>query len=579
VDPKQFLARLKSLGSALSPSQMASIGAAFVVVVLVVVGSTYWLSSTDYALLFADMDPESAADVVSKLKAQKIPYQIDPGGRSVRVPSGRVDELRLQFSGQGLPTSGRIGFEIFDRTAFGATEFLEQVNYRRALEGEIARTIATLSEVGSARVHIAPAKDSLFGAQQQPAKASVVLKLKSGNRPLSAATVRGITSLVAASIEGLRPEAVVIVDTFGRPLTRPVDGEDGPLDGVQMERQQRVEHDLTTKVVALLEPVVGADRVRVNVSAKINPQSQEETEERWDPASPVVRSRQTSQDGVLGGPGTGGVAGARSNLPAPPVAPGTPGAAAAPASAAATPPTAPAATPASAAATPAMLSASTGLGAARTSDITNYEISRVTRHTIKPRGDVARLSVAVIVDDELVLGKDKAGNVTRKTRPRQPAELQKIQGLVAAAVGIEATRGDQLTVENVSFDSSGAEVPAPPSFIERYGGGVKETGRYLIVGLLGLLAFLFVVRPLMSMSPGKRTSPLPQVSEVLPQQLPRTVEQLQAQLEQELQAAEAEAGQPRKMTVLTKRLTTIAQKEPESAARLVRTWLAEEEGR
>jgi flagellar M-ring protein FliF len=570
VDPNKFLARLKSLGTALSPGQLASIGAVFLVVVLVVGGSAFWLSSTDYALLFSDMDAESAGDVVSKLKAQKVPFQLDPGGRSIRVPASRVDELRLELAGQGLPTSGRIGFEIFDRTAFGATEFLEQVNYRRALEGEIARTISTLAEVGSARVHVAPAKDSLFGGQEQPAKASVVLKLKNGNRPLSAATVRGITSLVAASIEGLRPEAVVIVDTFGRPLTRPLDGDDGPLDGVQMERQQRIERDLTAKVVGLLEPVVGPNRVRVNVSARINPSSQEETEERWDPTAPVVRSRQTTQDGIAGMPGTQGVAGARSNLPTapatPPAAAAAPGAAPAPAAAAATP-------------TPT-LTAAAGTTAAHSSDVTNYEISRLTRHTIRPRGDVARLSVAVIVDDEVVVGKDKAGKLTRKAKPRQPAELQKIQGLVATAVGIDTTRGDQLTVENVAFDASGNEEPTPPGFIERYGDSFKETGKYVVVGLLGVLAFLFVVRPLMKRGLGGSAarSPLPEVREVLPHQLPKTVEQLQSEIDAQLAAAEAEAAQPTKMNALTKRLSQMAQKEPENAARLVRTWLQEKEG-
>jgi flagellar M-ring protein FliF len=569
VDPKQFLARLKTLGSALTRTQMVSLGAAFAVVVLVLVGSTLWLSSTDYELLFSDMDPESAADVVTKLKAQKVPYKLDPGGRAVRVPAAQVDELRIQLTGQGMPASGRIGFEIFDRTAFGATEFLEQINYRRALEGELARTISTISEISSARVHVAPAKDSLFGSEQQPAKASVVLKLRNPSRPLSAATVQGISGLMAASIEGLRPEAVVIVDTFGRPLTRPVEGNEGPLDGTQMERQQRIERDLATKVVGLLEPVVGTEHVRVNVSARINPQSQEETEERWDPNSQVVRSRQTTLDGITGAAGGQGIAGARANLPAAPAAPAKPGAPAttAPASAAA------------AAATPAALTTS-GPNAARSSDVTNYEISRVTRHTITPRGDVARLSVAVIVDDETVVGRDKNGNETRKMRPRQAAELQKIQGLVAAAVGLDTTRGDQLTVENVSFDTSASQDLPEPGFVERYADTFKETGKVVAVLLLGLLTFLFVVRPLMRKG-GAARSPLPQVREVMPVQgqLPKTVEQLQGEIEAEIEAAEAQAGQPRKLTVLSKRLAANAQKEPESAARLIRAWLADGEAR
>jgi len=163
VDPKQFLARFTSLASALSPTQVVTLGGSFLVVVVLIVGSTYWLSSSDYVLLFSDMDSEAAADVVSRLKAQKVPYQIDQGGRAVRVPADKADELRLEFAGQGLPSSGRIGFEIFDRTAFGVTEFLEQVNYRRALEGEIACTSHRPRNRSSARTSSQPRRRSSCG--------------------------------------------------------------------------------------------------------------------------------------------------------------------------------------------------------------------------------------------------------------------------------------------------------------------------------------------------------------------------------------------------------------------------------
>src|SRR5262245_33115525 len=212
-----------------------------------------WLNKPTYALLFADMEPESVGQVGTRLKSMKVQYELDEGGRSIRVPSSRVDELRLDLTAQGMPASGRIGFEIFDRTSFGATEFVEQVNYRRALEGEIARTINTISEVAGARVHIAMGKDSLFG-EKRPAKASVVLKLKDQRAALPASTVAGISNLVAASVEGLRPEAVVIVDSLGRPLSRP--DESGEAIGAgQIERQQRLEHEMATRVIALLEPV------------------------------------------------------------------------------------------------------------------------------------------------------------------------------------------------------------------------------------------------------------------------------------------------------------------------------------
>src|SRR6185295_9546486 len=203
----------------------------------------------------------------------KVAYVLDEGGRTIRVAADRVDEMRLEFASQGLPTTGRIGFEIFDRTAFGTTEFLEHVNYRRALEGELARTIATIAEVSSARVHIAMAKDSIFSGDAQPAKASVILKLKN-NKPPSASMVTGISGLVAASVE-----------SFGRSLSRPSEDADETAAGMPLEKERRIERELSTKVVALLEPIVGPGHVRVNVSAMLSANSQEETEERWDPTT------------------------------------------------------------------------------------------------------------------------------------------------------------------------------------------------------------------------------------------------------------------------------------------------------
>src|SRR5688572_6819082 len=308
MDPQQLLARFRSLTSAFSTSQLVSLAGAFVVVVGIVAGSAWYINAPTYSLLFSDMDAETAGEIVTRLKNLKVDYQLDAGGRAVRVPSDRVDELRLELTSQGLPASGRVGFEIFDRTAFGATQFLEQVNYRRALEGEIARTIATITEVSNARVHIAMGKETLFG-EPRPAKASVVLKLRTG-RGLSDSTVAGISNLVASSVEGLRPESVVILDSFGRPLARPRDSEDA-MAAQHVERQQRIEQDMATRVVALLEPVVGADRVRVNVAVKLNPQTLEETEERWDPNS-VVRARQTTTDQAMSAT-SGGVAGSRGN--------------------------------------------------------------------------------------------------------------------------------------------------------------------------------------------------------------------------------------------------------------------------
>ena len=565
MDPTQFLTRLKKLASALTPVQIATLAVSFLGIVAVVGGSALWLGSTPDRLLFSDMDAESAAGVVSRLKALDVPYELDEGGRSIRVPADRVDELRLELSAQGLPASGRIGFEIFDRTAFGATEFLEHVNYRRALEGEIARTIATLSEVAGARVHISMAKDSLFTEREQPAKASVVLALKNRNRPLAPSAVTGIVRLVAASVEGLRPEAVVIVDDYGRPLVRPQEEGEAASDGLHVERQQQIERDMTLRLVSLLEPVVGENRVRANVSVRLNTQSQEETQEVWDPTT-VMRSRQTSSEGAAGMSSlvaaAGAVAGARSNLPpAQPAVPAGQAGAAAPA-AAAPPPT-------------QVASASTGATpvAARTAETTNFEVGKTVRHTVRPRGDIARVSVAVLIDHEPVVKQAADGTTTRAGKPRTPGDLQKIQAIVAAAVGLDTSRGDQLTVENIPFDSADEPVEAAPGTMERYGPQLMEGARIVAIVLLGLGALLGLIRPAVRRALGALPSgtPLPQ----LPQNLPRTVDDLQGELAAQLDAGAPATAESRQL--LGRRVTALAQKEPENVARVIRGWLSEEE--
>jgi flagellar M-ring protein FliF len=541
-----FIEQLKAFTSRFTLTQLILLAVSFVLVVALVGGSAWWLNrGGDYVVLFDDMDADSAAQVVTKLKSLKVPYQLDAGGRAVRVRAESVDELRVDLSSQGMPASGRIGFEIFDRTQFGATEFLEKVNYRRALEGEIARTIATITEVSSARVHIAMGKESLFG-ESRPAKASVVLKLRA-SRPPATSTIAGIANLVAASVEGLRPEAVVILDSYGRPLARPTDDDSDPGGAAQLERQQRLERDMSTRVIALLEPVIGAERVRVNVALKLNPQTSEETEERWDPNT-VIRSRQISSDQANLPGALGQVAGVRSNLPPQPSDPKTP-------------------------AVPIA-----GTGTSRTSETTNYEVSKTTRHVVRPPGDIARLSVAVILDDDQQQTKEKDGTVktVRVARPRE--ELQKIHGLVAAAVGFDMERGDQLTVENVSFDEAPIDEEAPPSIFVRYAPQITEFSRLGTVLVIGLAGFFFVIRPLLRAGGIGGTVAVVDGEPALDAQRPRTVADLQSEIEAQIDAQVAEkASTNLKLPVLTKRVAAITQKQPEQVAKLLRGWIRDAE--
>jgi flagellar M-ring protein FliF len=316
---------------------------------------------------------------------------------------------------------------------------------------------------------------------------------------------------------------------------------------------------LTTKVVSLLEPVVGSEGVRVNVSVRLDPQSEEATEEKWDPTTQAIRSRQVTGDAAAAGAsGAQGLAGSRANLPAPvPSAPtGTP----------------PQPTPAPAATPP------TSPVVARGSETTNYEISKTIRHTIRPRGEVARLSVAVILDNEAVLAKNPDGTTSRSTHARKPEELQKIQSIVAAAVGLDASRGDQLTIENVPFEEAPVEEPTKVTLWQRMAPQAWEGGRILAVVVLGMLAFFMFVKPLMRSATATVTGvAMPTQALTEGGQLPRTVRDLEGEIEAQLDAAVAEKSSENvKLPVLTRRLGALAAKEPENAARLLRMWLSQE---
>ena len=560
---EQFFSRIKNVTGVLSAGQVASLTVAFLAVVAITIGSAYYLNSPNYGVLFSDLDQESAAAIVTKLKNDKVPYVLDDGGRTVRVPATRVDELRLQYASDGVAGSGHVGFELFDRTAFGVTDFLEHVNYRRALEGELARTISTIGEVAGARVHIAMPQPSLFMGRDQPTKASVILKLRS-NRQLQPSTVTAITNLVAASVESLRPESVVIIDSYGRPLSRP-DGSEDIADGVPLERQQRIERDLTAKVVTLLEPIIGAGRVRVNVSAKLSADQQEQTEEIYDP-TPVIRSQQTS---TQTGPGTSpvsvttglpaaGVAGTRSNLPPDQNDPDETAAAAA------------------AATTSNMTPGSNH------SETTNYEVSKTVRHSIQARGEITRLSVAVLLDDSHAAAAAPAeggaqGQAAPAAKTRTPEEVQKIHGLVAAAIGFDAERGDQLTVENIAFEETPVEDIASPGIWQRYGQQVFEALRIVAIVALGAFALFGVVRPMIKSSLAV-TPPVQSaarrvmaVATANAGTAPRTVQDIEADLD-----AQLEAGDAHRLPVLTRRMAAMTQREPENAAKLLRSWLSED---
>ena len=387
-----------------------------------------WQREADFRPLFTGLAPEDAAGIVQKLKETGVDYRLPESGGTVLVPSGRVAEVRLTLAAAGLPKSGRIGFELFDKTNLGATEFTEHVNYRRALEGELERSVMALAEVEQARVHLTFPKESVFLDSQQPAKASVLVRLRPGSR-LTPANVQAINHLVASAVEGLAPDAVSVLDMNGNLLGRPRSA--GPLDGPEpseavLDFRRKVEADLLNKINATLEPLLGPEKFKAGVSADCDFTGGEQSEEIFDPARTVMLSSQRSED-TAAPSGGNGIPGTASSLPRPTSRPG----------------------------------ATSGQVSRVTENVT-YQSSRTVKKTRLPAGAIRKLSMAVLVDETLTWQKEKSG-YRRVLVPPSPDKLKVVRDLVAGVTGFNAARGDQLVVETQPFETTlTLEPPAPP---------------------------------------------------------------------------------------------------------------------
>ena len=283
----------------------------------------HWNQERDFAPLFSGVAAEDAGPLLGKLREAAVEYRLADNGTTILVPSAKVAELRIEMASAGLPKSGRIGFELFDKNNFGESEFAEQVNYHRAIEGELERSIMSIREVELARVHLTFAKDSLYTEQKQPAKASILVKLRH-QAALSPQNVAAICQLTASAVPGLGPEQVSLVDTAGNLLNRPraAAGADDESNEAALDYRKGVERDLQTKIAATLEPLLGADHFRAGVSADVDLTSGEQSEEVFDPTKSVMATSQRSDDGPAV-QAASGVPGTASNLPRPAAKPVT----------------------------------------------------------------------------------------------------------------------------------------------------------------------------------------------------------------------------------------------------------------
>ncbi len=458
---------------ALSPTKRLVVGgvvalSAILFTLLIVVAN-----KTDYRPLFSNLTTEDAGEIVKSLKEQKIPYQIESGGKAILVPADKVYDLRLSLASDGLPQGGGVGFEIFDRKNFGMTEFVQKLNYQRALQGELSRTISQLTGVEQARVHLAIPEKSLFMDEEKHPTASVVLKMKSA-RTLRESEVQGVIHLVASSIEGMNPDEVTVLDSRGKILSRTYSSDpNGKATTVMLEMQRNYEKAVEERIQSLLDKAVGAGKSVARVNAVFDFKQVEKFEERYDPEATVVRSEQRTEEKNGASSSASGIPGVQSNTGK---------------------------------AAPAPLAPMVNQGS-KSDETMNYEISRSTSRITEPVGTLTKISLAIMVDGKYEGTAGAEGAAKPKYIPRTSDELKKIESLAKSAVGFNSERGDQITVENIPFqDSSDAgmgEAPAwwtAPIFM--------AVLKNALIGFGFLALLFFVIRPLLSIlrSSGNRNA-------------------------------------------------------------------------
>ena len=525
----QVQKQVTDLLSGLSPKQRVMLAGATVVTVAVLALFVRMIGTPDYRPLMTGMEAADAQGLGAQLAAKSIPYEISPDGKTVSVPSEQLDASRMAVASDGMPHSGRLGFELFDKMNWGQTEFDEKVNYQRALEGELERSIQTLSDVDSVRVHLVMPTDSIFIDRESKAKASVILKLRSGR--LSDGTREGIARLVAGAVDKLSPDDVTVVDAdTNRPL--------GPSHDA-LSLGSNLNQDLSTQLVQTLEPVVGPDHVRARVNVEIDPTTTEENDETYDPKSAVAVSAQRSEEQIGGGALAGGVPGTSSNVPGGSTPPKT------------------------------VTVSSDGTQISK-SESNTYAVNKVVRHTLQPGGRIRRITAALLVDDVAEV-KQVSGKSQETRRKRTPEELKQIEDLAKAAIGIDPTRGDTVSVQNIAFDQPRAETPTKSTAMEKVRVTLNDWSSFIRYGallVLFLLAYMLLLRPIKKQ--------LVTTFRELPAAVSaRKIAVAGVELATGQDPASLPPGQQRAVT-LKKQLMEKVSAEPAAASKLIQAWIHEE---
>ncbi len=527
--------------------------------VAIVVAMVLWAKSPDYRTLYSNLSDQDGGAIVTQLTQMNIPYRFAENGGALEVPADKVHELRLRLAQQGLPKGGAVGFELLDQEKFGISQFSEQVNYQRALEGELARTIETLGPVKGARVHLAMPKPSLFVREQKSPSASVTVNLAPG-RAMDEGQISAVVHLVSSAVAGLPPGNVTVVDQSGRLLTQSnTAGRD--LNDAQLKYAADVEGRVQRRIEAILAPIVGNGNIHAQVTAQIDFDNKEQTEEQYQPngdaSQAVLRSRQTNESEQIGGQYPGGVPGALSNQPAPAN-------------------TAPISTP------PAnqnqqqngqqnangqqqqTTTANSGPRNTTRNETANYEVDRTIRHTKMNVGDIQRLSVAVVVNYRTL--------PDGKTEALTADQLKQIEDLTREAMGYTEKRGDSLNVVNSPFnatDDVGGQLPfwQQQAFIDQ----MLAAGRWLLVLIVAWLLWRKAVRPQLV----RRQEEAKALQE---EQRARAEieESVEVRLSKDEQLQQRRSNQRMTAEVMSQRIREMSDNDPRVVALVIRQWMSTE---
>ncbi|MGA1861415.1 flagellar basal-body MS-ring/collar protein FliF [Deferribacter thermophilus] len=547
-----FINQFKTVFKNLTLFQKISIISATIAVFLTILILVIWANKPVYKTLYSNLSSDDAAKIVEELKNGKVPYKLENNGKTILVPEKDVYDLRLSLAQKGLPTGGSAGFELFDKSSFGISEFAQNVNYQRAVQGELARTIKSLDEVEDARVHLTLPKERIFVSEDTAPKATVVLKFRNGAN-ISRENIKAIASLVSGAVKGLTIDNVQIIDTKGRLLSEFLSKDYEPLllTQTQLEYQKHLEKNLENKINSILTRVLGPDNAVAKVTAEIDFTKKVISKEEYDP-NPVLRSQQTVEIESKNSPNApGGVPGVSSNL-----------------------------------AEPTNINGGSNSEYSKAETTQNFEVGKTVINEEKPIGELKKITVAVLLNDKKVVKQEGKKSKVEYVQ-WSPDEIDKIKKLIESAAGINPERGDRIEVSNISFDTAhDIEVSSFYAKQEKMN-LIFMIAKYVVALVIILLFYLLIVRPILKRletvreteegtfvaagATGKGDTVDISIGEEI--KFPKTLEELEKEIESELEESAPVDVDTVKTKVMLKKIEEAANEDPEMIANLIKIWL------